>query len=555
MAIDIFGLCKARLPELLEKEQEGNKRYIFVIDQPNIAEAIIAFGYNAIYISSTVELNEIIEILQCANMFANNCIIVGCCYNFVNEAISKAIGALRFINTGWKLYRSKKEYYELNTDELKPRIEAFINNITQAQSSIVLNSETGLISLKETGYKNVAMYIIDKYDIIMLDNELRIHQNGRVYKSYTEADNDDLLIDIIHNSKKRDRAEIFPYIRRYAPKHSITKNAVAFLNGVYDLNDKKLKPYTDNMYFCACIPHNYNEESLLNNDSAKIADTFFKAVSCDDFDIEKLLIDIIAYCFVPGNPWQKTFFIFGSGGNGKGTYFTLLTSIFGTDKVEFKSWQDLGTATGRASIINKLIVLCNDINDTFIKEPQALKTLISCEPQTVKYLYQNEFTAVFKGKIISSGNAIPRVNDTSHGWQRRLILIPFDADFRKSPDINMSERLTSEAVIEYIICEAMARLPKVLKEGFETPIRVNELIEEYRLENNPVALFLKECGNNFKGEENGKVLDTIYRIYYSNFCNENGYKALSKNTFAKKAKSAGLKKIREAPSEPFIYYV
>lgn len=554
MAIDIFELCKTRLPALLKDNQEGNSRYIFAVNQQNIAEAIIAFGYNAIYISSMVELTEIVEILQGANMFANNCIIIGCCYKSVNDAIGKAIGNLRFINTGWKLYESKQEYYELHTDELKPRIEAFINNIEKVEGTIKLNEGTGLIDLKETGYKNTAMYIIDKYDIIMLNNELRILQEGRIYKTYTEADNDNLLIDIIHNSKKRDRAEIFPYIRRYAPRHKMTENAVAFLNGVYDLKDGTVKPYNNDMYFTACIPHNYNVNALFDTESGKVADSFFKAVSCEDFEVEKLLIDIIAYCFVPGNPWQKTFFIFGLGGNGKGTYFTLLTEIFGADKVEFKTWQDLGTPTGRASIINKLIVLCNDINDTFVKEPQALKTLISCEPQTIKYLYQNEFTAVFNGKIISSGNAIPRVNDTSHGWQRRLILIPFDADFRKSPDVNMSNKLTSEAVIEYIICEAMSRLPKVLKEGFETPSRVNALIEEYRLENNPVALFLKECGNNFKGKENGKVLDTIYHTYYTNFCFDNGHKVLSKNVFAKRAKVAGLKTYRKM-GETRVYYI
>lgn len=181
MAIDIFELCKARLPKLLEKEQEGNSRYIFAVDQYNIAETIISFGYNAIYISSMVELAEITEILQGANMFANNCVIVGCCYKSVNDSIGKAVNSLRFINTGWKIYESKKEYYELNTDELKPRIEAFIHNMVKSESAIKLNEETGLIDLKKTGYKNTALYIIDKFDIIMLDDELRMHQEGRIY--------------------------------------------------------------------------------------------------------------------------------------------------------------------------------------------------------------------------------------------------------------------------------------------------------------------------------------------------------------------------------------
>lgn len=416
------------------------------------------------------------------------------------------------------------------------------------------STNEGLYVDGKLNYKNAAQYVISTYDIVSLDGELRKHDKGRIYKSYTEADNDTLLIDVLNNSTVNQRKEIFPYIRRYAPEHNATKNCIAFLNGVFDLSNQSLKPYDDSMYLTACIPHNFNIEAADNKEAEYIVGEFFKAVSCNDEEVITLLLDIIAYCFIPGNPWQKTFFIFGSGGNGKGTYFNLITKIYGSDKVEFKTWQELSSAKGRASIIDKLIVLCNDINDTFIKEPQALKTLVSCEPQTVKYLYQDEFTAIFNGKIISSGNAIPRVNDTSNGWQRRLILIPFEADFREKPDVTMTEKLTSEPVVEYIICKAIARLPIVLKNGFDTPKRVKELTEEYRLENNPVALFLKECGKNFKGKENAKVLDTIYQTYYYNFCNENGYRVQSKNTFAKNARAAGLIKTRYL-SEPFVYYV
>ena len=248
------------------------------------------------------------------------------------------------------------------------------------------------------------------------------------------------------------------------------------------------------------------------------------------------------------------FFLYGTGGNGKGVFFELIDYIFGSDNVAYKNWEELSTPQGRLNIIGKKVVLCDDINDTYVKEPQALKTLISCEPQTVKRLYQDEFTATFRGKIISSGNAIPRVNDTSNGWQRRLILIPFEADFRSKPDVNMAKKLTTEPVIEYIIALAIERLPKVMTKGFATPTRVEELIEDYRLENNPVAQFIESEGDKFKGIENGKVLDTIW-IMYKNYCFENGYKHKTKIPFSKDAKVAGLIKTRKTPSEPFIYYI
>ncbi len=547
---NVFELCKARLPSLLKDEQTGNSKYIFAVDQKSIAEALISWGYGVIYISSMQEQAEIIEILD-GSFWSNNITIIGCCSTSINSAIDKAAKNKNFLN-GWKILKNRKEFYALHTDELKPVVEMFINNI-EMPCSLPIDESTGLIEAKKSLYRDVAAYVIQKYSIWEIDEEPRIKKKGRIFIPFTPDINDKILIKELNNSSKRYRNEVFYYVISLAPKARFTENAIPFLNGVYDLKEQKLKSYTDDMYFRNCIPHNYNENAILDSASAEIADKFFSAVSCDDYEIEKLLIDIIAYIFVEGNPWQKTFFIYGTGGNGKGTLFSLIECIFGKDKVEYKSWEELSTSTGRHNIIDKMVVLCNDINNNFVKEPQALKLLISCEPLTIKKLYQDELTAVFKGKVISSGNCIPRVNDTSNGWQRRQCIIPFEADFRNSPDVKMAEKITAEPVVEYIICNAMARLPKVLKDGFESPNRVQELTEEYRLNNNPVALFLKECGDKFKGIENGKVLEVIY-TYYTNFCSENGYKTMSKNPFSKSAKSAGLKRTRKH-GEPEIFFI
>lgn len=90
------------------------------------------------------------------------------------------------------------------------------------------------------------------------------------------------------------------------------------------------------------------------------------------------------------------------------------------------------------------------------------------------------------------------------------------------------------------------------QKDFTTPARVNELIEEYRLENNPVAQFIESEGDKFRGVENGKVLDTIWTMY-KNYCYDNGYKPKGKNPFAKEAKVAGLKKTRKYKSSEIFY--
>ena len=552
MDYDIFTYCKNALPDLLKNDQEGNSKYIFVVDVFSIAEMLLTCGYSVIFIESDQQLREITTIFN-SNYWSSNSIVIGCCTKNVNDTIGNSLGSRAYIPTGWRIYNNKKEYYSLNTDDLKPIVERFVNSLNINTPTLVYDSVTGLINPKETGYREVAEYVIQKYDIVIIDDEPRKRKIGRVYEPFTPDSNNATLIGELNNSTRHYRNEVFEYIITLAPKATFTKECIPFINGVYNLKEQKLEEYNNNMYFSYCLPHNYNQDALLNKASGKIADDFFFSIACDDYAVYTLLLDIIAYCFIEGNPWQKTFFIYGTGGNGKGVFFELLSKIFGKDKVEFKTWEELGKPQGRLSIMDKMVVLCNDINDTYVKEPQALKTLTSCEPQTVKRLYQDEFTAVFRGKIISSGNAIPRVNDTSNGWQRRLILIPFEADFRSNPDVNMAKKLTTETVIEYVIALAIERLPKVLSKGFTTPARVNELIEEYRLENNPVAQFIESEGDKFKGKENGKVLDTLW-VMYKNYCYDNGYNPKSKNPFAKDAKVAGVKITRHG-SEQRIYYV
>jgi putative DNA primase/helicase len=172
---------------------------------------------------------------------------------------------------------------------------------------------------------------------------------------------------------------------------------------------------------------------------------------------------------------------------------------------------------------------------------QALKTLTACEPQTIKQLYRDEFTTTFRGKIITACNSIPRVNDTSNGWGRRVIIIPFDGNFTGREDPSLAAKLSLEPCMEYLVALCVIRLQRVLDEGFTPSKRVNSLLKEYKLENNPILQFIYEYKENFKGESNAKTLEMIYTNMYMSFCKANNYKPYSKIGFAKRINSAGMK--------------
>jgi putative DNA primase/helicase len=234
-------------------------------------------------------------------------------------------------------------------------------------------------------------------------------------------------------------------------------------------------------------------------------------------------------------------------------FFRLLEALMGSDNVAYRNWTDLSSSTGRLGIIDKSLVLCNDIDNIYMKEMQALKTLVACEPQTVKQLYRDEFTATFTGKIISSGNDIPRVNDSSNAWNRRIIIIPFKGDFRANPDPTLADKLTSEEAVQALIVNAVIRVDRVLKEGFSPCKAAERELREYNIENNPILQLLYENKVLLKGRLNAKRLDFIYSMLYLVFCRENGFKPVSKLSFAKRAKKAGLLSVNTGAER--LYYL
>ena len=555
---EIFDLCKRMLPQVLETEQEGNGRYLFLTDNDAITEALLSFGYGAALISGEGELGEIRDIFSrhAADMYHNNIRIIPLCRQSVIREIGAAVNNKGMMpGKSYTIYGRKKAYYEANPYKLEEPVRAFVESLESppTKNGLKMNPSNGLIiaNVEDNPYRAIAEHIVAAYDIVILNEELRIRREGRFYELYTPDKNESVLINALDNSSGRFRKEVYRYIKEFAPRRELSKNLIPFLNCVYDYKEMDIRDYTEDMYFTDCIPHRVNMDAEIPD----VLDKFLSDISSGDEEIEGLLIEIIAYCLINGNPWQKMFFIYGSGGNGKSTFFKLLKWIFGSENVEYKCWEDLREAKGRYGIEDKRVVICDDEYGTFIKNPRALKVLTSEEPLNIKKLYSDEYNVTFRGKIISSGNEIPRTCDRSNGWLRRLVIIPFDGDFRHKPDIFLSEKLRTEETAEALILYALIKLEGLLKNGFSIPDRVKILMREYKMENNHVIQFVEEMGDRFMGKENAKHLATIHKTYYYNFCKDYLYKPFSFMQFAKTFNAVeGIKCYRPRGSTTKLYY-
>jgi len=162
-----------------------------------------------------------------------------------------------------------------------------------------------------------------------------------------------------------------------------------------------------------------------------------------------------------------------------------------------------------------------------------LKKLVTGETLLVERKGKDPFEIKNFGKLIFSANEIPRVNDTSVGLSRRLIIVPFGARFSstdKDYDPFIKDKLMTTDSLEYLLLLGIKGLTRVLK-GYEfTQVEsVKKELAEYERINNPILTFIEE----------------IYNKYVI-WCHNSGMKPVNKTKFTREVleRGYGTKQIR-----------
>lgn len=428
---------------------------------------------------------------------------------------------------------------ELSNEEIKETIK-LINNyilpskLDETELNKILRDES---FQKPTFYgKNgnflfnvFATYLKNNCHIIKLDGQLHIYRDG-VYKDGLQAIESE-MIKLIPSLTSRNRSEVIKYLYLIAPdiKGASGANYIAFNNGIYNLNTDQLEPFSPEIIVTNKIPHNYNYEAY-----NETMDTVLDKISCNDDTIRDLLEEVAGYVFYRRNELRKAFIFIGDKANGKSTYLDAISYMVGEDNRTALDLKELGDRFRTAELFGKLICAGDDIGDEFIPNPAVFKKIVSGDPIVVERKGQDPFTLYNYAKPIFSANNIPRIKDKTGAVLDRLVIVPFNATFSKSDadyDPYIKYKLRSEDAMEYLIQVALDGLKRVLdNNGFTMSEKVQEELNEYSEQNNPVLGFLKEL------EPDVDILNQptkdVY-LRYKIYCSENGFTPMSAGEFSK----------------------
>ena len=385
-------------------------------------------------------------------------------------------------------------------------------------------------------FERFADWLKSNCNVARINGQLHVYEDGIYQVGYREIEK--VMIQQIPNLKKTQRREVLELLELIAEeKTAADARYIAFQNGIYDIVTDQMQPFTSDLVITNKIPWNYNSDAY-----NELADDTLNRLACNDPVIRMLLEEVIGYCFYRKNELGQAFMLTGDKANGKSTFISCIRTILGEANTSALDLKELGDRFSTSMIFGKLANLGDDIGDDFLQGSQVavFKKIVTGDRIKAERKGQDPFEFNPYTKLLFSANDIPRMKDKTGAVLRRLVIIPFNARFSKYLEDGVTidpkfrpyikYELTEQSSIEYMIRLGIEGLKRILENnGFTKSQKVQDQLDEYENENNPIKAFIEENGTDTV--ENQTVSDVYVR--YQKFCDDSNTQPMSKIAFSK----------------------
>lgn len=236
----------------------------------------------------------------------------------------------------------------------------------------------------------------------------------------------------------------------------------------------------------------------------------------------------MGYSLVPDTRYEKALLAVGEGANGKSTLLSVWEHMIGRDNYCTVTLGNLQNEFHRVKLYAKLLNVAAEVRDTTLEQADYFKRIVSGDTIDAAHKHRPVFDFRPFARLVFAMNRMPRIKDTSHGFYRRLLILPFNRVFqRHEQDRQLSKKLIGE--IDGIFQWALRGLERLYdNDGFAEPQIVREALAEYQRANNPVVAFVEDVCS--LDTEFSTSKETLYKGY-EKYCLEFGFKPASMSTF------------------------
>ena len=367
-----------------------------------------------------------------------------------------------------------------------------------------------------------ADWLLEHERIIKVNGRLHIYKDGIYVPG--EEDIERAMINYVPDIPMSKRKEVFEYIVLRVDHELELADAryIAFKNCIYDIVNDTTMDFSPEIIVTSRIPHNFNPGAM-----DKIVVNTLMKMCCQDKSKFNLLTEIIGYLFWRRNELGASFFLLGSGSNGKSTFISMLRYLLGTQNMSALSLEDLNKEFRVADLYGKLANLGDDIEYSFIGDTSTFKKVATGNYMTVSPKYEKVFTFAPTAKLIFSANDMPKFRDGTRAALRRIVPIQFKATFSKTDadyDPYIIYKLNTESGASTMINLGIKGLKHVLERNdFTHYDGMKEQLKAIDEANNPISVWVK----NNKDKIANNSTQGLYKSY-TIWCAECNINPLSK---------------------------
>ena len=424
-------------------------------------------------------LRELYKTMRCRKVSVDDCRVgADMCNAYV---FGKSFSDAELQEKGWYAYVTK----------LSPKGGATQESADAEPTRPAWQDEKGkLVNLNRLGD-----YIRDEKQLVLIGNAVHTADEYGIYRNKPK---------MIRRRALELQADITVQQRDNLEKHLLDAcedversdcRYIAFKNGVLDIETGNFREgmpeAAKGLVLTTIIPWDYKADAP----AVKDVDGFLDRVTCGDKGIRDAIEQMWGAELYDCTTGGQMFFLSGKGGSGKTTIERGTKEFLGRENVCSRSLKELSQPFVAYEMLNKKAVIGDDISDDYLSgvEESNIKKFFGGFAFNADRKFKESIEVDNFATAMYSCNAMPTFSDRDSGAiDRRVVIIPFDAQFRPDTDgydPRLSDKLITQEAMEYICRLAVEGLKRYIANGLYLDVesaRMDEVREAWLGEQQPL---------------------------------------------------------------------
>lgn len=534
------------------KPDTNEQKYLFLVDNIDLAFALISAGYPAVTLlygqQGYHDINTFIDYMDeitCTGTYQMDYIYVPACSGKkMNDTLEQYFqkNYLTF-RKGWILFK-EKEYLAKPEQQLQLKgiISDFIKRFegtSTAQPDLnkfhKFNEQGKRIGVFDM---EIVDYLIQTIPFFMLGSTPYLYENG----CYHEDPNGIRLKSHIQKLIFRDciKATTIQGIynllvsqpqvqKRFFDLNNQPSHWINFQNGYFDVMEWKLIEHDKKYLMINQIPFSFYPEQAESALAGGMYIRKYLDFSISDQTDQQTFWQYLGYCMTTDTRFQKFLMIKGKGGTGKSIAISFIQHMIGSDNYSSMSLQNLNQRFYPTGLFGKLLNACADIPSTAMESVDIIKKAVG--EDTLLYEKKGQDPTQFNSyaKLLFSANEMPlNLDDKTNAYYRRLLVLDINRTIpEEEKDSQLKEKMCKES--DYAIHMAMLALKQLYTDDhFTESDHSKECIANLYRSADSVKAFTDDMLCHKSGEKMKR--SDVYKMY-EEYCEDNGRTPHGKSRF------------------------